>query len=65
MLYTICENQEQMPTLIRMDGVVVEDYYDMATMDENVKGMKQTHLLSNCPLNRRAPLVHLRLLQSS
>ena len=40
-----------MQALTRMDRVVIEDYYGMTTMDENVRGMKQTHLLSNCPLN--------------
>ena len=39
-----------MQTLTKMDRVVIEDYYHMTTMDENVNPMKQIHLLSNFPL---------------
>ena len=45
----VCEN----PT--RRHMVVVEDYDHMKTMDENVKWMKPTHLLSNFSLNLRVP----------
>jgi hypothetical protein len=35
-----------MQTLIIMDKVVIEDYYDMTIIDENVYLTKLTHLLS-------------------
>jgi hypothetical protein len=35
--------------------IVIEDYYHMMTMDENVNIMKLTHLISKKPLNLRAP----------
>ena len=44
-----------MQTLTRMNTVIIEDYYHMATIDENVNWMKLAHLLSNFPLNLRAP----------
>ncbi len=37
-----------------MDKVVIEDYYHMTTMDENVNWMKLAHLLSIFILNPRA-----------
>ena len=36
----------QMQTPIRMDKVVIKDYYHMTTMDENVNWMELTHMLS-------------------
>ena len=35
----------QMQTLTRMNKAVIEDYYHMITMDENVNWMEVTHLL--------------------
>ena len=35
----------QMQTLTRMDKVVIEDYYGMTSVDENVNEMKLTHVL--------------------
>ena len=40
-----------MQTQTRMDKVVIEGYYQMTTMDENVNWMKLTHLLSTFSLN--------------
>ena len=34
-----------MQTLTRMDKVVIEDYYGMTSVDENVNEMKLTHVL--------------------
>lgn len=42
-------------SLTRMDNVVIEDYCHMTTMDETMNWMKLTHILSNVPLNLRAP----------
>ena len=44
-----------MQTLIKMDKVVIEDYYRVTIMDENMNWMKLTHLLSLFSLNPRAP----------
>ena len=41
--------------LTRRHMVVIEDYNHLKTMDENVKWMKLTHLLSFFPLNLRGP----------
>ena len=35
-----------MQTLTRIDIVVIEDYYHMKTMDENVNSMKPTPILA-------------------
>jgi len=35
-----------MHIITRMDMVVIEDYYHMTTMDENMNSMKLKHLLS-------------------
>ena len=43
--------------------VVIEDYYHMTTMTENVNWMKLTHLLLIFSLNCKAPFVHLPLLE--
>jgi hypothetical protein len=34
--YPICKPRTQMQTLTKMDKVVIEDYYHMITMNENV-----------------------------
>ena len=39
---SFCKPRTQMQTLTRMNKVVIEDYYHMTTMDENVNWMKQT-----------------------
>ena len=44
-----------MQTLTRTDLVAIEDYDHMTIMDENMKWMKLTHLLSVFPLNLRGP----------
>ena len=44
-----------MQTQTRMDKVVIQDFYQASTMNENVNQMKLTHLLSNLSLNLRAP----------
>lgn len=44
-----------MQTVQRVDMIVIEDYYHVTTMDENVNIMKLTHLISKNPLNSRAP----------
>ena len=43
--------------------IVIEDYYHMTTIIENVNSMKLTHLLLIFPLNYKAPFVHLPLLE--
>ena len=45
----------QMQPLTRMNKVVIEDYYDMTTMNENVNWTKLTHVLSNFSPNLGAP----------
>lgn len=52
-----------MQTLTRLDRVVIEEYYHTATMDEEVKYMKLTHLLSSFTLEVRHPFLDLPLLQ--
>jgi hypothetical protein len=37
-----------------MDKVVIEDYYHTTIVDENMKHMKLTHLLSSFPLKLKA-----------
>ena len=52
-----------MQTLTRMDKVVIEHFYHMTTMDENMNWMELTHLLSKKILNLRALLyiyIHTR-----
>jgi hypothetical protein len=44
-----------MQTLTRRHMVDIEDYDHMQMMDENVKWMKLTHLLSYFSLNLKAP----------
>jgi hypothetical protein len=44
-----------------MDKIVIEDYYHMTTMDENVNWMKLAHLLSNYSLNPKGPLLYIYL----
>ena len=44
-----------MQTLIRMDKVVIKDYYHVISMNENVYWMKLTHLLSIVSLNLTDP----------
>lgn len=46
-----------------MNKVVVEDYYHMTIVNENMNWMKSTHLLSSISLNLKAPFVYLPLLQ--
>ena len=41
--------------------VVIEDYYHMTTIDENMNWMKITHLFSNNSLNLRAPFIYIYL----
>ena len=55
----------QMPTLTRMDKEVIEDYYQMTTLNENVNWMKQTHWLPNFHKTLGPPFVHLPLLKIS
>ena len=38
-----------------MNKVVIEDYYYMTVMNKYVNEMKLTHLLSDIPVNLRAP----------
>ena len=40
----------QMQALSRMGMVVIEDYYHVTIMDENVNWMKLTHLMSVFPI---------------
>ena len=44
-----------MQTPRRMNEVVIEDYYHMTTIDENVNWMELAHLLSSFSLNPRVP----------
>ena len=44
-----------MKSLTRTSMVVLKDYDHMTTMNENVKWMKQRHLLWIISLNLRAP----------
>lgn len=48
-----------MQSLTRLDMVVIEDYYHMTTMNDNVSWMKLAHLLSIIPLTLVVPFVHL------
>jgi hypothetical protein len=54
----------QMQTLLGMDMAVIEDYYHMTIMDENMNWMKLTYLLSNFTLNPTTSFAHLRLFQN-
>ena len=45
--------------LIRLDRVVVEDYYYTTIMDENVNWMQHTYLISILFLNHKDPLYTL------
>ena len=47
--------KSQMQTLTRLDKVVIEDYYHMTIINENVYYMKLAHLLSNFSQNLRVP----------
>ena len=40
-----------MQTLTRMDRVIIEDYYHVTLVDENLNWMKLTHPLSRLSLN--------------
>jgi hypothetical protein len=53
-----------MQTLLGMDMAVIEDYYHMTIMDENMNWMKLTYLLSNFTLNPTTSFAHLRLFQN-
>ena len=44
-----------MQTLTWMDMVVIEDYYPLTILDENMCWMKLTRLLVGFPQNLRAP----------
>ena len=50
-----------MQILTRMDRVVIENYYYMTTIDENVYWMKLTHLLAIFSLNPRGPFLYVCL----
>ena len=55
----------QMHILTRMNKVVIEDFYHMTTMDEDVNWMKLTHLLWEQIFKPQdPPFVHLHLLQT-
>jgi len=43
-----------MQILTRVDMVVIEDYYHITTLNENVIWMKRTHLLPSFFLNPKA-----------
>ena len=49
------EHETLMQTLTQMDKVIIEDYYHMTTMNEDMNWMEQTHPLSNVSLSIRAP----------
>ena len=51
----------QMHPLTRVDKVVIEDYYHMATMDENVSRIKQTHLILSSSPWTLGPLLYIYL----
>ena len=44
-----------------MNKVVIEDFYNMTTIDENMNWMKLTHVLSKKSLNLMAPLLYIYL----
>jgi hypothetical protein len=44
-----------MQTLTRMDKEVIEAYYHLTKMDENLNRMEPTYLLSIFPLNPTGP----------
>ena len=44
-----------------MDRVVIEDYYHMTTIDENINWMKLIHLSSIFSLDLRGPLLYIYL----
>jgi hypothetical protein len=44
-----------------MDTIVIEDYYHMTTMNDNINWMKLTHLLSIFSLTLRVPLLYINL----
>ena len=57
-----CKHLEpKMEALTRMDLVVIEDYCDMTTMDENINWMTLAYLLSSLSLNLTAPLLYIYL----
>ena len=45
-LHFVQKHKTQMQTPTRMDKVVIEDYYHMTTVNENLDWMKSTHMLS-------------------
>ena len=44
-----------------MDKVVIEEYYHMTTMDENVNWIELAHFLSKNILNPKGPLLYITL----
>lgn len=53
----------QMQTPIRINRIVVGDYYHVTTMDESMSWMKLAHRQANFSLTLRPPFVHLPLLK--
>ena len=50
-----------METLTRMNKVVIEDYYHMTKMDENILWMKLIYLFLIFSLNLSSPLLYIDL----
>jgi hypothetical protein len=53
----------QMQAPIRMNRIVIGDYYHVTTMDESMYWMKLAHRQTNFSLTLRPPFVHLPLLK--